>query len=72
MWHYGGWGGLWMGLWMALFWGAVILLIVWGVRRTTTETRPHPGAKDVLEERYARGEIDADELRERIATLKGL
>jgi len=72
MWHYGGWGGLWMGLWMALFWGAVILLIVWGVRRTTTETRFHPGAKDVLEERYARGEIDADELRERIATLNGL
>lgn len=69
MWHYGDWGGAWMLLWMALFWGAVILLIVWGVGRIAPSPRTRHRAREILEERYARGEIDADELQERLATL---
>lgn len=53
-------------LWMALFWVGVILLVVWAVRQSEgrgSETRHR--ALDVLEERFARGEIDADEFASR-------
>jgi len=58
-----GWGG-WLGpLWMLLFWGGVVVLIVWAVRSGSpgSGTRPRSRALEILEERYARGEIDHDE-----------
>ncbi|NIA25399.1 MAG: SHOCT domain-containing protein [Gammaproteobacteria bacterium] len=58
-----GWGG-WLGpLWMLLFWGGVVLLIVWAVRSGSfgSGTRQGNRALGILEERYARGEIDRDE-----------
>lgn len=33
--------------------------------------RVSPGARQILEERYARGEIDTDEFTERLRTLEG-
>jgi len=69
MWSYGAWGGWWMVLWMAAFWGGLILLIVWGVRRTTSSPEPGRRAIDILEERYARGEIDDEEFQARRARL---
>lgn len=64
-----GWGaGSWLGgLWMVLFWVGVVLLIVWAVRAASTGSQPPGGrgALDVLEERFARGEIDATEFAER-------
>ncbi|MCU1678743.1 MAG: hypothetical protein JWM93_3501 [Frankiales bacterium] len=49
-----------------LFWGALIWLAVWAVRRFTD---PSKNALAVLEERYARGEIDENEFAARRATL---
>jgi putative membrane protein len=67
----GGWGGWWwlMPLTMWLFWAAVIALIVWFVRnrRETNETER---ARGILAERYARGEIDANEYHERLERLR--
>ena len=68
MWGYGGLGFL----WMALFWVGVILLIVWSVRRPQeTSSRPQRTALDILEERFARGEVDADEFDARRRQLVG-
>lgn len=68
------WIGWWMVLAMVLFWAGVIVLVVWGVR-TLSEGggRPAPPrrALEVLEERFARGEIDIEEFERRRATLEG-
>jgi putative membrane protein len=62
MWGYGGLGFL----WMALFWVGVILLVVWAVRRPDeADDRRQGRALEILEERYARGELDADEFTTR-------
>jgi len=62
MWGYGSFGFL----WMALFWVGVILLVVWAVRRPDDDTTRSRGrALEILEERYARGELDADEFTAR-------
>lgn len=72
MW-YGGW---WMAIWMLLFWAGVILLVVWAVRAATGDSQrtgrsEHDRALHILEERFARGEIDRDEFEERRSVLEG-
>ncbi|HVU74565.1 MAG TPA: SHOCT domain-containing protein [Mycobacteriales bacterium] len=62
-----------MSLMMVLFWGGVVALVVWLVRRSRTEptaagsgSRPtSTGPDEVLAERFARGEIDEDEFSRR-------
>lgn len=62
MWGFGGFGFL----WMALFWIGVALLVIWAVRRPEEPTtRPRRSALEILEERFARGELDADEFTAR-------
>ncbi len=61
LWGYGGFGFI----WMAVFWVGVILLIVWAVRRPDESDNGASRALDILEERYARGELDADEFTTR-------
>jgi putative membrane protein len=56
---------------MLVFWGGLIALIVWTVRTTSDRTRPQSRALGILEERYARGEIDQDEFEQRRRTLDG-
>jgi putative membrane protein len=74
-WH-GGWGWGWGhmvfgSLMMLLFWGAVVLAIVFVVRWLGMAAhRPEPPASEnralaILEERFARGEIDVKEFEER-------
>ena len=60
-----------MGLTMILFWAGAAALIVWIVRMTSQRTDTGSSrALDVLDERYARGEIDDDEYRRRRDTLE--
>ena len=66
----GGWAGwLFMSLVMVLFWGTAIGAIVYLVRGSSDRrdaSGPHrPDALAILEERFARGEIDEKEFRDR-------
>ena len=81
-WHDGGgWGpGAWiaMGLMMLAFWGLVAFLVVYVVRnlghhhdeRTSAGVAAPDQALRVLDERFARGEIDADEYTQRRDLLR--
>lgn len=71
-------GGWWiaMAIGMILFWGLVILGVVWlvrGLSHSREARRPgsEPDAMAILERRLASGEISADEYRERRAVLRG-
>ena len=77
MWEYGmGWGWGWFG--MMLFWLVPILLIAvvlkyffgGGGRPDPRARDASQGALDVLEERYARGEIDREEFLKKRDDLK--
>jgi putative membrane protein len=63
-WDHGGfwWLPFWL-LWLVLF-GAAIWFVV-------RKARPRrPSATDILAERYARGELDSEEYRERLSELR--
>lgn len=73
--HFGmGWGGLGMVLGMVLVWGLPILLIALLVRYFARERegKREPTALEILEARYARGEIDRDEYLKRRADLTSI
>ena len=71
--HMSGWGWFAMSLSTVVFWGLVITAIVLLVRYL------HPGPssqetktpEQMLAERFARGEIDETEYRNRLAALRG-
>lgn len=80
MWNGGGW--MWMGLMMLLFWGGLIVLVVFLLRgfgsdgRGGQATGPAPpapllgpDATEILRARFARGEITEDEYRKSLAIL---
>jgi putative membrane protein len=74
-WHHAGWGGggwWWLAgpLWL-LFWLAILGVGTWLVVRTVQRRQPGPRdrARDILAERYARGEISSEEYRERLDQL---
>jgi putative membrane protein len=67
----GGWGWLW-GPIVLLGWVALVATVVWFVARST-RPRERSGverAREVLAERYARGELTTDEYRERLEQLR--
>jgi len=75
-----GWGGMWFGwLLMISFTAAVVILIVWLIRLSTPVGRFNTGASecdpqvqsalDILQARYARGEISKEEYLDVRATL---
>lgn len=86
-WHdgmgYAGWWGI--GLGMLVFWAivvtAIVLLVRWAVGSRRQQVAPPPGppaatppsdqAQRLLDERFARGEIDEDEYRRRRDVLRG-
>jgi putative membrane protein len=61
-WMWGVWG-IGMGLFMLLFWGAVIVGIVLGIRWLISQgkTSQSDSALEILRQRYARGEINKEE-----------
>ena len=73
--HWSWWGWLVMTVSMVIFWGLVIWAIV-TVIRSNTETRDRAAPRsltpeDILRDRFARGEIDAEEYHARLDTLRG-
>lgn len=69
------WGWPWMML-MPLVWLVLILVIVWAVvrlaRQPSDDARHgRETAQEILDRRFARGEIDADEYRQAQAQLAG-
>jgi putative membrane protein len=71
--HMGGWGWLAMSLSAVVFWVLVITAIVLLVRylRTASSIQPPKTPEQTLAERFARGEIDETEYRDRLAALNG-
>lgn len=75
-WHYGsdwGWGHMAFGsLMMVLFWGSIIAAVVFAVRlfgnsstQGASPANERNKALDILQQRFARGEIDQDEFSDR-------
>ncbi|MFH1651357.1 MAG: SHOCT domain-containing protein [Chloroflexota bacterium] len=66
------WGdgmGWWLfgGISMVVFWGAVIFLVVWVVRKLAQPAdgrKDNRSALDIARERYARGEISREEFEQ--------
>jgi putative membrane protein len=59
----------WWPLWL-LFWAAVVGIGTWLIlKRRHRRTDPLDRAREILAERYASGELSADEYRERLAEL---
>ena len=72
--HAGGWGGGFPGPWMffpALFWVALLGLLAWFAARRLSTQRPGSGAAEgILRERFARGEITAEEYQRASEALR--
>jgi putative membrane protein len=77
IWDYGPgmmpWGMMgWFGpIFMVVFWGAIIVALVFFIRWLMTSARTGPGIKpedsalEILKKRYARGEIGKEEFEEK-------
>lgn len=63
-----GWGGMWFQFFL---WIAVVALALWAIIRFSSQHRDEhdrterKSAMDILEERYARGEIDREEFEQK-------
>jgi putative membrane protein len=68
-----GWNGPWWPL-FPLFWVIVVATIAWLAFRAKRHSRGTPldSALEILASRFARGEIDAAEYRERMDEMQGL
>jgi uncharacterized membrane protein len=65
MWSYGMW-------WGGLIWVLLVGALVWAVIANSRSMRPtRPSALNILSERFARGEIDADAYRSSCIELEG-
>jgi putative membrane protein len=77
MMHWGGDFGMGFGgglIFMILFWGLVILGVVYLVKMllsgSSTEGKKSESAREVLEKRFAKGEMSKEEFEEAITVLK--
>lgn len=73
--HMDGWGGGWMWLWgtlMMFSWVAIIAAAIWlvGRNRDTSAPRSSSRAREILEERYASGELTTEEYSERLGHIR--
>lgn len=74
--HMDGWGGGWMWLWTLAVVVLVVAFLVWLVRAGAGSSQGPPAddperrAREILAERYARGELSTEEYRERLSQLR--
>jgi putative membrane protein len=67
MWHMHDGMGWWMIFSMILFWGVIVALVIWGIRRLTERGRPESDTSEkrdplyIAKQRYALGEISREE-----------
>jgi len=75
----GGWGGLWWPFMLIplLLWGVFLSLLVWLAVRVISRGRgaarpgaPVDSAEEILRERFARGDISAEEYEESMKALR--
>lgn len=70
----GWWGYAGMGVGMVLFWALLILGIIALIRMSTRDENrrlpPPPSPEQVLAERFARGEINETQYRDRLAVVE--
>jgi putative membrane protein len=59
----------WWPIW-PLFWAALIGLAVWLILRRRDRRGPHDPAQAILAERFAKGELNAEEYRARLDELQ--
>jgi len=70
--HMGFGGGIFGSFVMLLIFGLIIVAVVWvirGVANSSVESSTHSRALEILNERYAKGEIDKSEFEERKQAL---
>lgn len=65
-----GWSMFFGPLWMTLLFALAVALIVGVARWYRSDANPRGPAERILEERFARGEIDKNEFDERRSALK--
>ena len=59
-------GPLWMVIWLLVFVAAIVVIFRWlGDKGGAGSGRSTRGAREILDERYARGEIDREEYMKR-------
>ena len=58
-------GPLWMIVWLAVIVAVIVAVVRWLSEKGGGSDRPVRVARDMLDERYARGEIDRDEYMKR-------
>lgn len=76
--HMDGWGAGWMWLWCVAMLALFVVLLLWfgraasGKQGSAAPPPSHPSdrAREILAERYARGELTTEEYRERAEQLR--
>lgn len=69
------WDGGWMWVWAVVMMALFVALIVWLVQTATHRSGSHPHdhsarAREILAERFAKGELSTEEYRERVDELR--
>ena len=61
-----GWWMVFGWVWIVIFWGGLIALIVWGIKRLTERggSTPKRTPLDISRERYAKGEMSREEFNQ--------
>jgi putative membrane protein len=70
VWFGPGFGGIFMILWWGLIIAGIVVLVRW-LMGSSRSMPPGKNAREILDERYARGEIEREEYEQRKRDLEG-